>query len=351
MVVVKKIWGRFEYIVYCCISLLRMACYAKKKCQKIFLMGIPIHGNLGDQAIVTAEREFLKDNFSNYVVIEVESGIVLHKLEFLKKVVGDSLILIHGGGFIGTIWPKEDYMARSIVKNFGNNIIILPQTVFFDDDIDGRRLLEEDKYVYEKKKNLQICLREKYSYDFMRSNFGKCRIYRMPDMVLYLKPVRNRKEKSNRVTICLRNDVERVFSDINSIEDRLRRKGYFDFNVTDTVVARRLYVYNRVKKVRNKIQEFANSKLVVTDRLHGMLFAYLAGTPCVVIQSKSYKVRGVFDWIKYDKKIAIVKDMDEFDRRINEVLMAGHDGCCRTVTYDRYGKWYERLCDLIRKNL
>ena len=37
---------------------------------------------------------------------------------------------------------------------------------------------------------------------------------------------------------------------------------------------------------------------MVTDRLHGMIFALLAKTPCLVLENKSYKIRGVYDWIK-----------------------------------------------------
>jgi len=46
------------------------------------------------------------------------------------------------------------------------------------------------------------------------------------------------------------------------------------------------------------LNDFSSSKLVVTDRLHGMVFAALAGTPCVVMGNCNYKVKGIYNWIE-----------------------------------------------------
>lgn len=39
--------------------------------KKIFYMLVPIHGNLGDQAIAYASRKFLQDKFDEYEIIEI----------------------------------------------------------------------------------------------------------------------------------------------------------------------------------------------------------------------------------------------------------------------------------------
>ena len=38
--------------------------------------------------------------------------------------------------------------------------------------------------------------------------------------------------------------------------------------------------------------------MLVTDRLHGMIFSYLVGTPCIVLDNKTKKVSGVYNsWL------------------------------------------------------
>ena len=39
--------------------------------KKAVLIGVPHHNNLGDHAIVLAEREYIKDNFREYKYYEV----------------------------------------------------------------------------------------------------------------------------------------------------------------------------------------------------------------------------------------------------------------------------------------
>ncbi|GHT58527.1 hypothetical protein AGMMS49531_00830 [Endomicrobiia bacterium] len=42
--------------------------------------------------------------------------------------------------------------------------------------------------------------------------------------------------------------------------------------------------------VNNELMKYARSKIVVTDRLHGMLFSVITKTPCVVMGSYTHKI-------------------------------------------------------------
>lgn len=46
------------------------------------------------------------------------------------------------------------------------------------------------------------------------------------------------------------------------------------------------------------MQEFASAKLVITDRLHGMIFAALTQTPCIVLGNYNHKVKGTYEWLQ-----------------------------------------------------
>ena len=51
-------------------------------------------------------------------------------------------MLIHGGGFLGSIWIKEEEIFRKILKNFPEFLIIVfPQTIYFSKDEEGIKIL------------------------------------------------------------------------------------------------------------------------------------------------------------------------------------------------------------------
>ena len=47
--------------------------------KKVVLMGVPHHNNLGDHAIVLAEREYIEDNFKEYEYYEVDKRTAVWK--------------------------------------------------------------------------------------------------------------------------------------------------------------------------------------------------------------------------------------------------------------------------------
>ena len=50
---------------------------------------------------------------------------------------------------------------------------------------------------------------------------------------------------------------------------------------------------------------------VLTDRLHGMIFGIITGTPCVVIDNKNHKISEVYNsWLKDYSNIKLVERVD-----------------------------------------
>lgn len=294
---IKKIWKKICYISYCFIATIKIVFASKFSKNKIYLVGIPIHGNLGDQAILLAEEKFLKENFKKEKIIEIESNLVIKLQKILPRLVKDSTILVHGGGFLGTLWINEEEMARTVLKIFSNNtIIVLPQTSYFSDDLEGKKVLEESKRIYQNHKNLVICCREQFSYNLMKEQFPLCKIMLIPDMVLYLNEFSSDSDRNNNL-YCIRKDKEKVQYDFKEIELLTSKIGSIDY--TDTVIEKRIYSKKtRIKDINKKLKQFSQYKLIVTDRLHGMVFALLSKTPCLVLENKSYKVKGVYEWIK-----------------------------------------------------
>ena len=63
------------------------------------------------------------------------------------------------------------------------------------------------------------------------------------------------------------------------------------------------------------MQEFCDAKLVITDRLHGMIFAAISETPCIVFSNYNHKVGGTYEWIKQLPYIRYVENMGEAKKK------------------------------------
>ena len=68
-------------------------------------------------------------------------------------------------------------------------------------------------------------------------------------------------------------------------------------------------------------EHFASSGLVITDRLHGMIFCAITNTPFIVLNNSNGKVRGVFnEWIKNNYPIAFADSKNDLSAKRNDVI-------------------------------
>ena len=127
-------------------------------------------------------------------------------------------------------------------------------------------------------------------------------MYLMPDIVLScsaeefgVKP-----QPREGVLMCLRGDVEKSIPDSfwDALKESISQQGK-NWLVTDMGYDRIIDQSNRADVVRAKMQEFRGAELAVTDRLHGMVFAALSGTPCIVFGNYNHKVKSTYDWIQF----------------------------------------------------
>ena len=295
--------------------------YRKNNSKQYILFGIPTHGNIGDHAILVAEHQFLEDiGIKDVFDVPIEmQNILINTLK--KHIRKDDVLMITGGGFIGSQWMQEENMVRQVLTTFPDNkTIIFPSTIYYKNDANGEKELSIDKRIYENHKNLIICAREEVTYKWIKEIYPNKKVLITPDIVLYLKfeNISNQKEKI--ALLCLRKDVEKSINDekINDIESTVKK--YYQVKYTDTVVNKRITEKNRNQELEEKLKEFSNSELIVTDRLHGMIFAAITKTPCIAIGNYNYKVKGVYEWIKNLGYIKFIEDINMLDESIKEVL-------------------------------
>ena len=190
-----------------------------------------------------------------------------------------------------------ELLRQMVVKLFPRNrVVLFPQTMFFSNTLGGKYLRQQAIKIYSKHHNLIITARERWSYDSMKVLFPESKL--VPDIVMTLD---KREPVSNRfgVTLCLRNDIESGLS--------LRFKELMRSEITrnsdimdyDTHIGRSCLSLNERENELYKIwSQFRSSEWVITDRLHGMIFAFITGTPCIVLPNNNYKVEGCYSWLK-----------------------------------------------------
>lgn len=293
--------------------------------KRIILIGTPEHGNLGDHLIAKGELEFLQDHFLDYKIIEITGEHFRYQRNKIVNLINnEDIIAITGGGFSGSLWMIEEELVRDIIKYFScNKIVIFPSTIYFEDNAFGRREFEKSKKIYGKHKNLSICVRDEKSINIAKQLIGQensSKIIYTPDIALYL----NKMQKSiNRegILFCLREDKEKVLSerDAEEIERCAEDKG-ISIKKTSTVIPRHVKKESRDKELQALLEEFIKSRLVITDRLHGMILAAITGTPCIAMDNSSGKVKGVYSWIKYLNYITFANNVDEVYKCIDEYL-------------------------------
>lgn len=299
----------------------------RKNDKKLYLIfNTPNHGNLGDQAIAYAELKLMNDLKKEPFYI-MSNNVDYFLAELSKFVNADDKIYIHGGGYFGTLWKNEIIRVNRILEQFHNNeIVVFPQTVYYSQDISGIYLLKKDKEFYSKFKNLTILCRDRKSYEFCNDNFNDITIKLTPDIVTYLNEFADNSKMAERegIGFCFRNDKEKILKDdireniIDKIKTYYPNEPLYFF---DTVMNVNRLDYKRGKKeVIKLLKKISCKKLIITDRLHGLIFSVITDTPCIALGNVSGKVKGAFEWINMENNyVKYVENIEEIDDAIKSL--------------------------------
>lgn len=282
--------------------------------QRFYMFGTPVYNNLGDLAVSQAQKSFFAENFPEIIYIEITEPQTDQAIEELLPLLrSDDMIGYVGGGNIGSVHLAHEIPRRKVFSTFVNNkTLSFPQSVYFEDSEKGQAELRKSQEAYNKNPNLTLIARDTQSLDKFQKNF-KANTALTADMVLFMQPKRP-KFKRDGILLIMREDAEKVTSDelikqlTKSIEDAGNQ-----VEQTDTVLPFKAYdvksntdkpldivrISERNWLLSLKLDQIKASEVVVTDRLHGMIFAVITQTPCLVFDNNYGKASAFYyDWLE-----------------------------------------------------
>lgn len=306
----------YEYYKFFDASMKELSSLCDLKKRTIWFIGSAHYSNIGDLAISEATVNFLEKYTNNSNIIEIRLCDYYRYLKSMKKMVKkDDIIVLQGGGNMGFAYFDAEYNRRSVIKKFKNNkIIIFPSTIDYGQSPREKIELKKSICIYNNHKNLIICAREEKSYEFMKKIYNN--VILVPDIVLSLGFNKITTER-NGMIVCLRKDREKTDFSLKLLE-YLRDKKNCLFtdnvaNINNISIGLRKQIFNE------KLNELSKAKVVITDRLHTMIFCTLIEVPCLFIDNTNGKLSGVYDkWIKEKCNYIIKIDSNkEIDKQIS----------------------------------
>lgn len=275
--------------------------YAEYNSDAIFICGVPEYGNRGDQAIALAEKSYISDILPEREVILIPEHEWYQNLLCLKSFTKKhgNICACMGGGNMGELYPFQENIRLSAVKKLKNaKIVVFPQSIDYSGNT---KQYQKARKIYESHKNLTIFTRENYSEDMQKKLFGNCRGYMVPDIVLSYKPEIPEEERKG-IIFCIRQDKEKNAESDRTVNALIQTAEQVEENIRyiDTFDKKSAGRYDRQLEGLNSLWiEFKKSELVVTDRLHGMIFSVITGTPCIALDNSTGKVGNFYrTWLE-----------------------------------------------------
>ncbi|MEO9225228.1 MAG: polysaccharide pyruvyl transferase family protein [Gemmatimonadaceae bacterium] len=282
---------------------------------QVALLDFARHFNVGDAAIWLGEMAALSQSGVRARDIRYMCDLASYDESTLRRSVGpNGVILFHGGGNFGDLWPGHQQFRESIVAAFPDRrIVILPQSIHFRD----ASSLHTTAQLFNRHPSLTILARDTYSLELLQQHF-KAAAHLCPDMAFCIGPLA--REKPDRdIVYMARADQESVTggTDVPSglppgvqACDWPRIGNAWQWRVGDaieclsadhpravaylsrarTLATRASYNSMAKERVAAGCRLIGHGRVMVADRLHAHILAVLMGIPHVVLDNSYGKI-------------------------------------------------------------
>lgn len=297
-----------------------------KKQNYVFFVGIPVCENLGDLAMMVCIRKWIEKNFAGYGLFEMKTYPTYDKKvrQKLKELVKEDDIFVTQSGAVYGDRHQDHGMHRYLLKEFPKNrILFMPGTAEFAASDE----LSKTANLFNTHKKALLLARDQVSFKMLSAKLDKERIRLFPDIVTCMIGRVDEPKGNNRegVLVCKRIDGEKVLTDKNmdGFIDNIRTE-VNKVSMTD-MMFEQSYEYvmlHATETISAKLRLFASYQVLVTDRLHGMIYALISNTPVVVLPTYNHKVREAAKWFKeyYPESVFFCETLEEAEDRTKELL-------------------------------
>lgn len=282
----------------------------------VVLLDIPTHMNVGDSLIWEGERQYLSRVGAD---LEFECAYERITADRLGEISRDAVVLLHGGGNFGDLWPAFHETRLRVVRQLSHHTVIqMPQSIFFRND----RGLRETARVVQGHPDFTLFVRDYHSLGIAKRAFPNLAVEFLEDMALGFRAP-SRYAREGPVLVLARTDIERQFDlgglllpdgsrrvdwvdsrtyaaswRLSRIPRRVQRMFEFGGQQISKIFdpwVNRSYSRMRRMSVNHGVELFAGSSLIITDRLHAHILAGLMGIPCIALDNSYGKIRAVFE--------------------------------------------------------
>ncbi len=249
----------------------------------------PVHMNFGDLLIMRGTERFFADYGHRVVSRAAYMNFVAHDA---SRITRETVIVMHGGGNFGDLYPVHQNFREQIVRRFPDNrIVVLPQSVYFSSPL----ALERSARIFRQHRDLALCVRDHASLGQVRGKFTDNTVL-MPDMAHQLwRGSQPHPTAGERTLQLLRTDVEAA-----AHQQQVAAQQPMDW--LDFVPRWSCQIFGRILRLhalegklgrklgahtlwhgycdllhRHMESRFLGYDEVITSRLHGMIFALLLG--------------------------------------------------------------------------
>lgn len=285
------------------------------------LWDLPLHKNIGDTLIFQGELDFLSE--LPYTCLDYSS----HIFNQFPKLSPEVIILLHGGGNFGDIYPEAQAYRREVISRYPTNrIVLFPQSIHYQDE----RHIQADADIFNQHPDLHLFFRDEASFQLAQTHFDQCHTALLPDMAFCIRDIfqfGGAFQKGEGVLLLKRIDVEAkhyddlesdpaikkvsdwptfqrertpvfILSVLSKIMFRFRRHGLLG-KVLKPIIT--FYYLHYMKKYLMKTGvQFLNEFVVIrTTRLHGCILAILLDKKIELLDNSYGKNEAFYQcWLK-----------------------------------------------------
>ena len=278
------------------------------------LLDHPDHPNVGDSAIWLGERVFLRANRNP---IAYSCSTVTFNEDTLRRAMPRGIVLIHGGGNFGTLWPHHQRLREQILERMKDyRVVQMPQTIRYEDAASVARSAQ----LIAAHNDFHVFTRDTSSLAFARDQLG-AKSSLCPDAALLLAGQLKRDPPVVDCLVLARTDKERAFADLehafansrrsvqtadwltepigllHRVRNRLKYATRHGFASSQLFQAVMLSVWDRLatERTRRGCKLLSRGRIVITDRLHAHILCTLLGIPHIVLDNNYGKLSGFID--------------------------------------------------------